>query len=132
MWFLIRSVFWLSIVFALLPWPDNSGFGLSLPAGIWFRTRDIIGAAIGKARTASEKVCTDSPLACLGAARLGQFAADRRADISHEASAAARPAAAAGSEVGLLTGQYQAFSTGPTKAPSAPHAKAPLTGPPSR
>ena len=59
MWFLIRSAFWLSIVFALLPWPEDSGLGSSPPAAIWSRTRDAIGAALGKARAASEKICTD-------------------------------------------------------------------------
>ncbi|MGO9674440.1 MAG: hypothetical protein ACLPSF_09795 [Methylocella sp.] len=93
MWFLIRSAFWLSIVFALLPWPDNAGFGSSPPAAIWTRTRDSIGAALGKARAAGEKICADSPLACLkAAARLDPFAADRRADDDAHAAGAARPA----------------------------------------
>lgn len=81
MWFLIRCAFWLSIVFALLPWPDNSGFGSSPPAAIWSRTRDAIGAAIVKARAAGEKICTDSPLECLkAAAQLDQYAADQRVE----------------------------------------------------
>lgn len=96
MWFLIRSAFWLSIVFALLPWPEDSGLGSSPPAAIWSRTRDAIGAALGKARAASEKICTDSPLACLEtAARLDQFATGRTPDGDAAAMSAARPSAAA-------------------------------------
>ena len=106
MWFLIRAAFWLSIVFALLPWPDNSGFGSSPPAAIWSRTRDAIGAALGKARAAGDKICTDSPLACLkAAARLDQFAADKRADDgAHGAGAARKPPPPAGQLKAALSG----------------------------
>jgi hypothetical protein len=120
MWFLIRAAFWLSIVFALLPWPDN-GFGSSPPAAIWSRTRDAIGAALGKARAAGEKICTDSPLACLkAAARLDQFAADKRADDgAHGAGAARQPP---------LRSELQAPPASQAKAPPASQAKAPPAG----
>ncbi len=105
MWFLIRAAFWLSIVFALLPWPEDSGLQSSPPVAIWSRTRDAIGAAIGKARADSTKICTDSPLACLKAAvRLDQFAADKAANMAGAA--------------GLGPGEIKAPSASQAKAPS--------------
>lgn len=103
MWFLIRCAFWLSIVFALLPWPDNSGFGSSPPAAIWSRTRDAIGAAIVKARAAGEKICTDSPLECLkAAAQLDQYAADQRVEGGPAAGGAAKPSSTPGGDAKAL------------------------------
>jgi len=132
MWFLIRSAFWLSIVFALLPWPDDSGFGSSPPAAIWSRTRDAIGAALGKARAAGEKICTDSPLACLkAAARLDQFAADRRAeDAAPGGASAARlsPAAPGGEIKAPPTGQ-RTTAASQAKAPPTSLAKTPPADP---
>jgi hypothetical protein len=139
MWFLIRSAFWLSIVFALLPWPDDSGFGSSPPAAIWSRTRDAIGAALVKARVAKEKICTDSPLACLKAAvRLDQLAADRLPEGDAAATSAARqsPAAPGGEIKAPPTGQRtmaagQANSA-KAKTPPADPINAVLSNPPPR
>ena len=138
MWFLIRSAFWLSIVFALLPWPEDSGLGSSPPAAIWSRTRDAIGAALGKARAASEKICTDSPLACLkAAARLDQFATDKRPDGDAAAKSAAKPSPAPpGGEINPPPVQRTlvAAQANPAKAktPPADPIKAMLDNPPAR
>lgn len=76
MWFLIRSAFWLSIVFTLLPWPEDSGLRSFPPVAIWLRARDTIGSVLGKAHTAGEGVCAVSPIACLAeAAHIGRFGA---------------------------------------------------------
>ena len=138
MWFLIRSAFWLSIVFALLPWPEDSGLGSSPPAAIWSRTRDAIGAALGKARAASEKICTDSPLACLkAAARLNQFATDRTPGGDAAATSAERPSSSApGGELKPppLQRTSVAAQAAPAKAktPPADPIKALLDNPPPR
>lgn len=77
MWFLIRAVFWLSIVFALMPWPESAGLRSS--ATIWTGARGVIGAAIGQARIKGQQLCTDAPVACLEAAtKLDQLTANRR------------------------------------------------------
>jgi hypothetical protein len=68
MWFLIRAAFWLAIVFAALPWPDGSAVSFSPPVAMWSRTRDAIGAALGKARAEGEKICMNAPVPCLKAA----------------------------------------------------------------
>ncbi|VFU10353.1 hypothetical protein [Methylocella tundrae] len=79
MWFLIRAVFWLSIVFALMPWPE--GAGLHSSTAIWTGARNAIGAAVGQARAKSQQLCTDAPIACLeAAAKLGQLTVDKRPD----------------------------------------------------
>jgi hypothetical protein len=94
MWFLIRAAFWLSVVFALLPWPEDSGVRPSAPAAIWSRSRDAIGAALGKVQAASAKVCGESPLACLEtAAGLAQVVAAKRPESADAASRPQSPAA---------------------------------------
>jgi hypothetical protein len=138
MWFLIRSAFWLSIVFALLPWPEDAGLGSSPPAAIWSRTRDAIGAALGKARAASEKICTDSPLACLkAAARLDRLATDRTPDGDAAATSAARPPAITqGGEIKPPSAQRNSVAAfaarGKAKTPPADPIKAMLDNPPPR
>ena len=131
MWFLIRCAFWLSIVFALLPWPDNSGFGSSPPAAIWSRTRDAIGAAIVKARAAGEKICTDSPLECLkAAAQLDQYAADQRVEGGPAAGGAAKPSSTPGGDAKALpTTQSKSASA---RSSPAGQLKAASTAPPER
>ncbi|ACK50619.1 conserved hypothetical protein [Methylocella silvestris BL2] len=92
MWFLIRSVFWLSIVFAFLPWPENSLIG-QISAALQSGAKAAIMAAIDEARTTGASACAKAPAACLeAAARLGQFAAGSAASLSVGAlSAEAKP-----------------------------------------
>jgi hypothetical protein len=132
MWFLIRCAFWLSIVFTLLPWPEGSGFGSSPPAAIWSRTRDAIGEAIVKARAASEKICTDSPLECLkAAARLDQYATtDQRAEGAPAAGSAAKRSSAPGGDV--KAPQAAQPKTASARNPSAGQLKAASSAPPPR
>ncbi len=79
MWFLIRAAFWLSIVFALMPWPRESGLR-SLSVALWTEAGHAAAAIIRQARSEGEKICTNSPAACLGvAAKLGGLSAQRRA-----------------------------------------------------
>ncbi len=93
MWFLMRAIFWLSIVFSLMPWPEESGLHSS-PVTVWTKARDAVGSAIRQARTDSEKICRDSPIACLEAAtKLGQFAADKPTDEAKQRTAASGPVA---------------------------------------
>lgn len=111
MWFLVRSAFWLSIVFALLPWPDDPGFRLAPPVAIWFRTRDAIGAALGRARATAGKTCTNSPLTCFeAAARIGGFAADGRAQEATKELNTVRPPSV--DQIGALFGRSTQSATG--------------------
>ncbi|PNG26552.1 hypothetical protein [Methylocella silvestris] len=82
MWFLIRSVFWLAIVFACLPWPENSLIR-QISAALQSGTKAAVMAAIDEARTTGAMTCANAPAACLEAAgRLGQFAAGSAASVS--------------------------------------------------
>jgi hypothetical protein len=78
LWFLIRVVFWLSIVFSLMPWPQDSArpwAARPTSPTIWARAGEAIRAAIGKAQAKGEKICAKSPTACLEAAtKLGEVA----------------------------------------------------------
>jgi hypothetical protein len=77
LWFLIRVVFWLSIVFGLMPWPqDSPSAARPTSPTIWTRAGEAISAAISKAQAKGEKICAKSPTACLEAAtKLGEVAA---------------------------------------------------------
>ncbi len=85
MWFLIRAAFWLSVVFAFLPWPENSLIR-QISAALQSGTKAAVMAAIDEARTRSAKACADAPSVCFeAAARLGQFAAAPASALPAEA-----------------------------------------------
>jgi hypothetical protein len=134
MWFLIRAAFWLSIVFALLPWPEGSRLKLSPPGAMWSRTSDAVGAALSNARAAGEKVCMGSPVACLNAAvRLEQIAPGKRTEDSNPASSAARqPSAPPPGEIRPQpAGEIKTRASAQRKAPPL-EVKAALSSPPAR
>jgi hypothetical protein len=133
MWFLIRAAFWLSIVFAALPWPQGSGLRPSTPDAIWSGIRSSIAAALGKARAAGEKLCMDSPVACLkAAAQIEKFAPEGRADETRAgASAARRPAGAQTGEIGPPPAGAISVRAGAQHGPAPVQVKAALP-PPSR
>lgn len=77
MWFVVRAVFWLSIVYASIFWPQQPVMG---PSGIARKAQDLLGQTIAMAQAEAEKACLQSPSACLeGALRLGPVLGDLRA-----------------------------------------------------
>jgi hypothetical protein len=73
MFFLLRSVFWLGLVFSAMDWPQNGGFAsdvhqMAAPAAA--RSRDAIAEKI-------QRTCLDSMTDCIeGAARINKLATD--------------------------------------------------------
>ncbi|WP_026607906.1 hypothetical protein [Methylocapsa acidiphila] len=91
MFFLLRVVFWLGIVFASLPWPEDFR---PARAGVETKAREMLGAAVDGARAGIGKVCLDAPAACLDAAGgLGRLAsaAAREGKAPKPQASAARP-----------------------------------------
>jgi hypothetical protein len=75
MLFVIRAVFWLSIVFYFLPWPEDPIASLPAKSEVQSAAQDIWGCIVAKAQTAAERESLHLPEACLkGAAQ-----PDRRA-----------------------------------------------------
>ncbi|WOJ90785.1 hypothetical protein RZS28_05720 [Methylocapsa polymorpha] len=66
MFFLLRVVFWLAIVFASIFWPEN----VKPPARaeITPKAREILGKTLEQAREGVEKACVSAPISCLEAA----------------------------------------------------------------
>ncbi len=79
MFFLLRVAFWLAILFAWLPWPEE--IRPRQPGEIVPKARDIFGKAVEHARAGLDKACLDAPAACLeAAASVGRLAAETRRD----------------------------------------------------
>lgn len=68
MFFLLRTVFWLSVVFLSLPWPEDSADLAPVPAAAERKMHTLLGRAAGMARAELEKECLRAPAACLKAA----------------------------------------------------------------
>jgi hypothetical protein len=62
MWFLVRAVFWLSIVYAAIFWPNEPVTG---PSGMVRKAQDLLGKTIAMAQAEAQKACLRSPGACL-------------------------------------------------------------------
>jgi hypothetical protein len=76
MWFLLRCVFWLSIVFASIFW--SKGPAVWTRGKVTHEVQGILGQTRGMARAEAEKTCLRSPAACLEAvAHLNRLAAGR-------------------------------------------------------
>lgn len=92
MWFLARCAFWLAIVFAALPWPQNSSV-LALAQAVAGVSRAAATATVGAIiRDHAAELCAHDPAACLAtAARSGAALADPAG--ASAPSTAARPAA---------------------------------------
>jgi hypothetical protein len=69
MWFLLRTVFWLSIVFAFIFWPkDQSNW---TRAKVTHGVQDFLGRTAGLAQAEAERMCLHAPAACVeGASHL--------------------------------------------------------------
>ncbi|WP_036260548.1 hypothetical protein [Methylocapsa aurea] len=79
MLFLIRSAFWLTIVFASMSWPDDVPQQISSAATNLPKTQEILTRTLVNARAGIGKACFEAPAACLeAAARLSQIAGDKR------------------------------------------------------
>jgi hypothetical protein len=80
MLFLLRSIFWLSIVFASISWPSDRVASVIAKARAARGVQDILGQMIGMAaQTGSGKACLHAPAACLeGAAHLSRMVAGQR------------------------------------------------------
>jgi hypothetical protein len=77
MLFLLRSLFWLSIVFASISWPSDSGAPVMAKAAR--EMRDILGQTAGMAQAGAGKACLGAPAACLaGAAHLSRMVTGQR------------------------------------------------------
>src|ERR1700730_13248044 len=99
MLFLIRAIFWLSIVSYFLPWPEDEISLLLTKSDVKSEAQDILGRTVGMAQAAAERECLRAPAACLqGAARLSRMA------VGH-----------------LTTGKDKAPSPLPVDAPSPKH-----------
>jgi len=66
MFFLLRVVFWLAIVFASISWPED--VRPPARAEIAPKAREILGKTLEQAREGVEKACVRAPIACLEAA----------------------------------------------------------------
>ncbi|HMF06197.1 MAG TPA: hypothetical protein VKE72_04185 [Methylocella sp.] len=83
MLFLLRAIFWLSIVAYFLPWPEDPIASLLAKTEVQDAARDFLDAArdfwgrtVGLAQAAAERECLRAPEACLKAsAGLGRTAA---------------------------------------------------------
>ena len=80
MLFLLRSIFWLSIVFASISWPSVPVASVIAKARAARGVQNILGQMIGMAaQTGSGKACLRAPAACLeGAAQLNRMVAGQR------------------------------------------------------
>jgi hypothetical protein len=76
MLFLLRSLFWLSIVFASISWPSDPVAPVMAKAAR--EMQDILGQTAGMAQPGAGKACLRAPAACLaGAAHLTRMVAGR-------------------------------------------------------
>jgi hypothetical protein len=79
MLFLLRSIFWLSIVFASISWPSDPLASVMAKARDARGVQDSLGQTIGRAQAGAEKACLRAPAACLeGAAHLSRMVAGQR------------------------------------------------------
>jgi hypothetical protein len=96
MLFLIRAIFWLSIVSYFLPWPEDKIALFLTKCDLKSEAQDILGRTVGMA---AERECLRVPATCLKeAARLSRMAAGH-----------------------LMAGKDKAPSLPPVDAPSARH-----------
>jgi len=99
MLFLIRAIFWLSIVSYFLPWPEDEIALLLTKSDVKSEAQHILGRTVVMAQAAAEQECLRAPAACLrGAARLSHMAAGH-----------------------LMSGKDKAPSRPPVDAPSPKH-----------
>lgn len=68
MWFLLRAVFWLSIVFASISWPQGPAAPVRVLASGAGKVQDVLGKAAAKAQAGVEEACLRAPSTCLNAA----------------------------------------------------------------
>ncbi len=92
MFFLLRAMFWLAILFAALPWPDDvrpPTRAQSAP-----KPQDIFAKALEQARAGVERACLDAPAACAEAAADASrlLASDKRQDLDKRQDGRAKPA----------------------------------------
>lgn len=79
MLFLLRSIFWLSIVFASIFWPSDPVASVIAKARAARGVQDILGQMNGIAQGGSGKACLRAPAACLeGAAHLSRMVVGQR------------------------------------------------------
>ena len=79
MLFLVRSLFWLSIVFASISWPKDPVAPVTAPARAARGAQDILGQTAGRVQALAKKACLGAPAACLeGAAHLSRMVAGQR------------------------------------------------------
>ena len=79
MLFLLRSIFWLSIVFASISWSSDPTASVMAKARAARGVRDILGQTIGMAHAGAEKACFRAPAACLeGAAHISRMVTGQR------------------------------------------------------
>jgi hypothetical protein len=57
MLFLIRAIFWLSIVSYFLPWPEDKIALLLTKSDVKSEAQDILGRTVGMAQAAAEREC---------------------------------------------------------------------------
>lgn len=76
MLFLLRCIFWLSIVYASISWPSDPLAPVVTKASAAREVRDILSQTLGIAQAGAGKACLHAPAACLeGAAHLSSMAA---------------------------------------------------------
>ena len=80
MLFLLRSIFWLSIIFASIPWPGGPVALVMAKARATRGVQDILGQMIGIAQAGSGECRLRAPAACLaGAIHFNRIVAGQRA-----------------------------------------------------
>jgi hypothetical protein len=65
MLFLIRAIFWLSIVSYFLPWPEDKIALFLTKSDLKSEAQDILGRTVGMAQAAAERECLRVPAARL-------------------------------------------------------------------
>lgn len=88
MWFVLRAIFWLTIVYGSIFWPNDKSGPFHAFARVAHAAKMALGHGTGTAEAEVAKVCARAPQACLeGAARLGRMAGQERTERNRKALA---------------------------------------------
>jgi hypothetical protein len=91
MFFLLRVAFWLAIVFAFLPWPED--VRPPAPAEVAPKAREILGKLFEQASAGAARACLEAPGACLeAAAGVSLVGAEKRGDAKSKPRSDGAPA----------------------------------------
>jgi hypothetical protein len=84
MFFIVCTIFWLTIVFASIIWPRDPAW---MPPKVARGVENVFGEMTDLARPVAEKLCLGAPATCLeGAASLGRPVAGRPSETKAKSS----------------------------------------------